>query len=597
MIQYSDRMDGNMRLIASDPAASTYQTADAAGRPLICTVGTRAVADRAGYEAWAAAVMEASRAHTRIADVPAAGVGQDGRPYLMSATAERTLAELLVSPYPPSAGIVCAAVAGVADGLDALHTRGVAHGAVCPSTILLDEGGGTLLAGLATRAPEMGLPFAPGAFTAPEGANGPAADVYALAASGYVALGGVLPYAHAPGDTNLRRQQIPDLTGVPAQVTAALRAAMHPDPHGRPSAAGLRDVLSGADAAGAPLPVLNAAAVGAAVRPVNETVIAVNTAVAGAAAAGIAATAGVAAGKAAGSVLPQAVQALTGKAGMATGWKIGIGVTVAAVLAGAAVIGVRAFDGGSQQPTADGGPGTASGTPGPTIEGVDFRQIAFTTPEWGGVAGDAVQLRDGTFVKDGGEDGEFGKVTYNLDAGPAYADLDQDGDLDAVVLVNAVGFETGVPLLLAWTWNGTAAEQVPNTGHGLCTVDGLRAADGGVAVDATSTTASHGCYALAAGDAKAETITVGVRDGLLVQTAPGAGSLDRCTFLDYEQPRPLGGTVAPRYAPTGSAAAIPGPFSAVEYVPGTAREPEGWMIARLTYQDGRTGCGWIQPPE
>ncbi|GIG64009.1 hypothetical protein [Phytomonospora endophytica] len=583
-------MDRIVRPLGEDSAAATYEAADAAGRRLIYTVGKNAAADPEGYRAWARAVAELS-AHPNIVDVTLGGVGADGRPFLVSGTAERTLSELLTASSPPSADVVVHVVAKVADALEAVHARGFRHGAVCPSTILLDGDGAVRLAGFDTRAPEMAAPVVPGAFTAPEGQSGPPSDVYALAATAYVALGGTIPYAAAP---------IEDLPGVPVEITGMLRAALHPDPGVRPGAGLLRDSLSRSNTPAGVIASMDPSRVGSPVRPVNDTVVSINLAVAGAAATGIAATAGILAGKAAPVLLAQATgQGTAGAAavqstaaattakggGLALVWKIGIGVTAAAVVAGAAVVGIQvANDEGIAAP-----PEVSLSQP--PMRGVDFASISFVEPNR---SGDTIQLAAGTAeVK---HENVYDDYTWTLKGDPAYADLDGDADLDAVLVMEHLAYEYAGVYVMAWLWEDGKAVQAPNAGEGMCAVDGLKVVDGLVQVTGKGLNPHRtGCfYEPAKESAVEETFTVGMRDGYLAQIAPAFGSPDRCNAFEGTQLVDVLEPVTPRLAPKDDAPAVEGEFPSIAYDYGEWLNSDGWTNARLTYPDESVACGWIK---
>ncbi|MEV0644491.1 hypothetical protein AB0I28_04445 [Phytomonospora sp. NPDC050363] len=572
-------MDRIVRPLGEDPAAATYEAADATGRRLIYTVGTRPAADRDGYNAWARAVIEIS-AHPNLIDVTLGGVGADGRPFLVSATAERTLSELLTTATPPAADVVLHVVVRVAGALEALHARGLRHGAVCPSTVLLDGDGVVRLAGLDTRAPEMAAPVTPGVFTPPEGQQGPPSDVYALAATAYVSLGGTIPYASAP---------VEDLPGIPVQVTATLRAAMHPDPKARPGVGLLRDSLAAVVMPAAAIERMEAERVGAQVRAVNDTVVSINLAMSGAAATGIAATAGILAGKAAPIALAQAtgpgtaaVTAAKGT-GVALVWKVGLGVTAAAVAAGAAVVGVQvANDTGVAAPP-------VVRLDEPPIKGVDFTSISFIEPNG---RADAVQLQNGTY--EAKHDNVFDDYSWTITHDPVYADLDGDKDLDAVLVMDLSGYEYGAPFFMAWIWEDGKAVQVPNTGEGLCHVDDVHVADGKVEATTRGTSAASGCYAVTEDEMTTETYTIGVHKGFLAQTAPVLGSPDRCNSLDPASMSEVLEPVTPHLAPSADSPVIEGDFPSISYNPGELINSDGWVNARLTYADESVACGWIE---
>ncbi|GAA3134784.1 hypothetical protein GCM10010466_27030 [Planomonospora alba] len=201
--------------------------------------------------------------HPHVAHVYDAGVLPDGRPYMVlelcpgGSLLDRMRAEGRLAP---------AEVAGIgvriADAVAAAHAAGVLHRDIKPANILVNRYGNVVLSdfGLAT------MPSAGGevsvtresltpAYAPPEAFElaepTPAGDVYSLAATLYALLSGRPPRFPESGVANLavimalHRQPIPEIPGVPAELTEVLRQAMASDPARRtPSAAALRDALT-----------------------------------------------------------------------------------------------------------------------------------------------------------------------------------------------------------------------------------------------------------------------------------------------------------------------------------------------------------------
>ncbi|HEY1175354.1 MAG TPA: hypothetical protein VGF17_04295, partial [Phytomonospora sp.] len=230
-----------IRWLSSDDTAAVYEAAGPRGRPLIYTVGHRPAEPAAEFTAWAERLRGVR--HPHLVAVAAAGLTDDGRPYVLCATGATTLAERLLR-MPPGVDEVVRTTTAIADALDSAHAAGLRHGTVCPSTVVYATDGTPMLTGFDMCAPALVKTARPGLYTAPEAEPGPPADVYALAATAYVALGGTLPYVGDPADQALRRRGITELPGVPPELTGMLRTALNPDPASRPSAALLRDALS-----------------------------------------------------------------------------------------------------------------------------------------------------------------------------------------------------------------------------------------------------------------------------------------------------------------------------------------------------------------
>ena len=585
----------------ADEAATVRFASGPDGRPVTVVTGTRR-APAGEFAAWSAAIGS-------LAGVPGLGgvldLRLDGRGHavLTADASGSTLAERLATTGPLPAAEVAGLASVLAGGLAALHAKGLRHGGVTPSTVVLD---GPRLAGLDTAAPGLAAPVRPSAF-APMEAPGQPSDVYALGATAYTALDGRLPFTTDPSDPGLRRQVPAEIPGVPSELTTLLRAAMHPDPAQRPTAAALADSLAGltvlpTTVSGIPLAATD---VGAPARPVNAAVASVNLAVAGAAATGIAATAGILAGHAADGALAGAASA-TGKAASAiTGKlavKIGIGVAGAALVAAAVVVGVNVLD---EDPQDD---GSAAGTSekGPMVEAIrdfDVAEAAFSP----GRVFDPDNDEESTRFSGGRASGALGDPsrpsdTYVLEGGPVYADLDGDNDLDLAqwVIVQAGG---GPKYLYFWEWDGGEAVQSPYVAihEQDCggAVDGLApAANGGVEVTMDF---SFRCgEADPAGSDGPTTVTLGLRDHLPVQTAPAFGAAGNCydTTAPNQEHADLTGRATPLLAPADGSPAVGATdeFTTIEsayWDLGGGTNP--WHLARLTRADGSVACGWIPP--
>ncbi|MFE0146971.1 hypothetical protein ACFWY5_07505 [Nonomuraea sp. NPDC059007] len=121
-------------------------------------------------------------------------------------------------PLPPVQ--VAAIGLAVLDQLVGLHARGEHHGDIRPGNILLSPSGQAILS------PPL-MPNGISAYTAPEGATGPAADMWSLGATLFAAVEGLPPAPGAP------------LTRAGA-LAAVLYALLAGDPAARPAPAPLR---------------------------------------------------------------------------------------------------------------------------------------------------------------------------------------------------------------------------------------------------------------------------------------------------------------------------------------------------------------------
>jgi serine/threonine protein kinase len=196
--------------------------------------------------------------HPHVVPVYDAGLLTDGRPYMVlelcpgGSLSGRTLA-------PAEARDVGVRIA---DALAAAHAQGVLHRDVKPGNILINRYGQVALSdfGLATMpatGPEASVTresltpsyAPPEAFDLAE--PSPAGDVYALAATVYALLSGRPPRFPETGVPNLamilalHRFPVPEIPGVPPDLTAVLRQALATDPRERtPSATAFRDALA-----------------------------------------------------------------------------------------------------------------------------------------------------------------------------------------------------------------------------------------------------------------------------------------------------------------------------------------------------------------
>jgi hypothetical protein len=169
-----------------------------------------------------------------------------GEAFLVLELAEgKTLAKLLAEGGPLPWEEARRVMRAVAEGLGYAHVRGVTHGDLKPSNVMVAPDGRVKVMDFAlayaakatvsrlTRADAFGgLPY-----MSPEqemGDAGPEADAYALAACFYEALTGQLPF---PGPDFLSQKRagryVPASTlvkGLPAGADALFKLAFHPDP-------------------------------------------------------------------------------------------------------------------------------------------------------------------------------------------------------------------------------------------------------------------------------------------------------------------------------------------------------------------------------
>ena len=133
-------------------------------------------------------------------------------------------------------------LADAADGLQAMHSAGFAHGYVMPATILVGSDGGALLAGIYLSA--LGrepVPSGPTHYISPEEAKGEQisllTDIYALGLVGYACLAGRPPFEHEHplhvAVMHVREQPPPLPSDIPGPVRAVVARALAKDPADR----------------------------------------------------------------------------------------------------------------------------------------------------------------------------------------------------------------------------------------------------------------------------------------------------------------------------------------------------------------------------
>jgi serine/threonine protein kinase len=197
--------------------------------------------------------------HPHVVDLYDVGVTEDGHPFMIMELCEGTYADRM-KDAPLTAAEAREVGSKIADALADAHHVGVMHRDVKPANILITRFGEPALAdfGLAvlaeTRESSITLELTP-AYAAPEmfhhGRPAPASDVYALCATLYALMRG-RPARwrdnYSPTIASLVdmfAERVPDLPDVPPDLTSLLRRGMSNDPAQRPSAAVLRDELSG----------------------------------------------------------------------------------------------------------------------------------------------------------------------------------------------------------------------------------------------------------------------------------------------------------------------------------------------------------------
>lgn len=259
---YVPGMSG-LSVMARGGYATVYRAMqDSVGREVAIKVENRRLEsdrDRARFlrEARAAGRMSS---HPHVVDLFDVGVTVDQHPYLIMELCDGSYLDRM-RRSPLDAEEARDLGVKVADALVHSHANGVLHRDVKPANILYSEFNSAVLAdfGLAVlgemRDSSVTLEVLTPAYAPPEmfrhDEPSPAVDVYALCATLYAVMKGRPPRWESDRSPSLVtlmdlfHQPIPELTGVPHQLTQVLRYGMANDPKDRPTAEQLRDLLAG----------------------------------------------------------------------------------------------------------------------------------------------------------------------------------------------------------------------------------------------------------------------------------------------------------------------------------------------------------------
>lgn len=230
-------------------------------REVAIKVDSRVILDDRDQRRFLREVRAAGRlsGHPNVVEIYDAGVLSDGRPYLVM---ELCPGGSLAGRAPLAPADVTGIGRHIADALVAAHGLGVLHRDIKPGNILIKRYGTVGLAdfGLAAlietgRDSSVTLAALTPAYAAPEAfhleAPSPRSDIYALGATLYALLAGRPPRFPAGADLSvpeiirLHDAPVPDLPGVPTDLTTVLRYALAKDPARRyPDAGALRDDLA-----------------------------------------------------------------------------------------------------------------------------------------------------------------------------------------------------------------------------------------------------------------------------------------------------------------------------------------------------------------
>ena len=202
----------------------------------------------------------AGATHPSLAHVLEGGllpVESGGRRWIALELVTGRPASVRISEGPQPLVTVCRRARSIAAGLHLLHSRGVVHGGVCPSNLILKVDGNAVLIGLGRTHVRRDGAFrlagasGEGAYVAPEAAvegalATPPADVYGLAALTQAMATGRAPFA-GDGVTAPRGPRLSSdiATGpLPAPLEDVLARALSEDVTARPTAEDFGQVLA-----------------------------------------------------------------------------------------------------------------------------------------------------------------------------------------------------------------------------------------------------------------------------------------------------------------------------------------------------------------
>lgn len=189
-------------------------------------------------------------AHPRIVELLAVVDDPPGIALVLAWMAGGSLRDLLDQRGTLVAGALVAVLADVAEALTAIADRGLVHGDLKPSNLLLTADGRAMVADLGVA--RLTGPVAPGLTVAGTPAYldpavvlggaplGPAADVYALGVVAYECLTGRLPHRGPPAEAVAlaaagAHRPLAGWPGIPAAVAPVVEAALSPHPEDRPA--------------------------------------------------------------------------------------------------------------------------------------------------------------------------------------------------------------------------------------------------------------------------------------------------------------------------------------------------------------------------
>lgn len=238
------------------------------GRHVAIKVIRPELAGDADFRARFAREVSAARKVSGIFTAPVVDADVDGPvPWLATSyVAGPSLADAVAARGPLPAGLVLTLAAGLAEGLDAIHSAGIVHRDLKPSNVLLAEDGPRLIdfgisRSLDTSAlTRTGMVVGSPGFMSPEQAGGgdvgPPSDIFSLGAVLAFAATGRGPFGEGSTAALLYRvvSAEPDTAGLAEEIRPLIERCLAKDPQRRPTAAQLLAQLGTAPPTAFPLP-------------------------------------------------------------------------------------------------------------------------------------------------------------------------------------------------------------------------------------------------------------------------------------------------------------------------------------------------------
>jgi serine/threonine protein kinase len=216
------------------------------------------LAENPDFRARFAREVSAARKVSGLFTAPVVDADLDGPvPWLATSyVTGPSLAAAVATGGPLPAGPVLALAAGLAEGLDAIHSAGIVHRDLKPSNVILAEDGPRILDFGISRSAELtgltqsGMVVGSPGFMSPEQAEGqevgPPSDIFSLGATLAFAASGEGPFGEGTSAALLYRvvHSDPDTGKLPPEVRPLIQRCLAKDPQHRPAAAQLLTELA-----------------------------------------------------------------------------------------------------------------------------------------------------------------------------------------------------------------------------------------------------------------------------------------------------------------------------------------------------------------